>query len=79
MPNLEIVVKLNKEKGIHIGRTIYLFNKPKVVVGFWNNSLVLACNNPRTIDDAQVRIYTLEELREFYEEGSLQGLVDLDA
>ena len=78
MAKLEIVVKVTEEKGIQVGRTVYLFNKPKVVVGFWNNSLVFATDNPKTMPEAQVLIYTTSELKEFYEEGSLQGLVDID-
>ena len=78
MAKLDIVVKVTDNKGIQIGRTVYLFNKPKVVVGFWNNSLVFATDNPKTMPEAQVLIYTTSELKEFYDEGSLQGLVDID-
>ena len=78
MPKLEIIVKITDNKGIKVGRTVYLFDKPKVVVGFWNNSLVFATNEPKTMPDAQVLIYTSEELKEIYEEGSLQGLVDIE-
>ena len=45
MPKLEIIVKITDNKGIQVGRTVYLFNKPRVVVGFWNNSLVFATDN----------------------------------
>ena len=78
MAKLEIIVKVTEEKGIQVGRTVYLFNKPRVVVGFWNNSLVFATDNPKTMPEAQVLIYTTSELKEFYDEGSLQGLVDID-
>ena len=78
MNKLEIVLKVTKDKGIQLGRTIYLFNKPKVVVGLWNNSVVFATDNPKTLPEAQVLIYTTSELKEIYEEGSLQGLVDID-
>ena len=78
MNKLEIVLKVTKDKGIQLGRTIYLFNKPKVVVGLWNNSVVFATDNPKTLPEAQVLIYTTTELKEIYEEGSLQGLVDID-
>lgn len=78
MPKLEIIVKITNNKGIKVGRTVYLFDKPKVVVGFWNNSLVFATNEPKTMPDAQVLIYTSEELKEIYEEGNLQGLVDIE-
>ena len=78
MAKLEIIVKVTDKKGIQVGRTVYLFNKPKVVVGFWNNSLVFATNNPKTMPDAQVLIYTTSELKEIFEEGSLQGLVDIE-
>ena len=78
MAKLEIIVEVTDKKGIQVGRTVYLFSKPKVVVGFWNNSLVFATDNPRTMPEAQVLIYTSDELKEFYEEGSLQGLVDIE-
>ena len=78
MAKLDIVVKVTDNKGIQIGRTVYLFNKPKVVVGFWNNSLVFATDNPKTMPEAQVLIYTTKELKEIFEEGSLQGLVDIE-
>lgn len=78
MPKLEIIIKITDNKGIKVGRTVYLFDKPKVVVGFWNNSLVFATNEPKTMPDAQVLIYTSEELKEIYEEGNLQGLVDIE-
>ena len=78
MANLEIVVKVTETKGIKVGRTVFLFNKPRVVVGFWNNSLVFATEKPKTMPEAQVLIYTTSELKEIFEEGSLQGLVDID-
>ncbi len=78
MAKLEIIVKVTDKKGIQVGRTVYLFNKPKMVVGFWNNSLVFATDNPKTMPDAQVLIYTTSELKEIFEEGSLQGLVDIE-
>lgn len=78
MAKLEIIVKVTDKKGIQVGRTVYLFNKPRVVVGFWNNSLVFATENPKTMPEAQVLIYTSNELKEFYEEGSLQGLVEIE-
>ena len=78
MAKLEIIVKVTDNKGIQVGRTVYLFNKPKVVVGFWNNSLVFATENPKTMPDAQVLIYTTSEIKEIFEEGSLQGLVDIE-
>ena len=78
MSELNIIVKITEKKGIMLNRTVLLFNKPKVVVGFWNNSIVLATDKPKTMPEAQVLIYTSEELKEFYEEGSLQGLVEVD-
>lgn len=77
MNKLDIIVKITDNKGIQVGRTVYLFNKPRVVVGFWNNSLVFATDNPKTMPEAQVLIYTSNELKEFYEEGSLQDLIDI--
>lgn len=77
MAKLEIIVKVTDKKGIQVGRTVYLFNKPRVVVGFWNNSLVFATDNPKTMPEAQVLIYTSDELKEFHHEGCLQGLIEL--
>lgn len=78
MPELEILVKVTENKAIQIGRTVMLFNKPRMVVGMWNNSIVLATSKPKTMPEAQVLIYTTDELREFFNEGSLQGLVDIE-
>ena len=39
---LEIIVKIAEKKGIKLNRTVLLFNKPRVAVGFWNNSIVFA-------------------------------------
>ena len=78
MNKLDIIVKITDNKGIKIGRTVYLFNKPRMVVGFWNNGLVFATEKPQTMPEAQVLIYTTSELKEIYEEGSLQGLVDIE-
>lgn len=78
MNKLDIIVKITDNKGILVGRTVYLFNKPRVVVGFWNNSIVLATDKPKTMPEAQVLIYTTPELKEIYEEGSLQGLVNIE-
>ena len=77
MAKLDIIVKITDNKGIQVGRTVYLFNKPRVVVGFWNNSLVFATDNPKTMPEAQVLIYTSNELKEFHQEGCLQGLIEL--
>lgn len=77
MAKLDIIVKITDNKGIQVGRTVYLFNKPRVVVGFWNNSLVFATDSPKTMPEAQVLIYTSNELKEFHQEGCLQGLIEL--
>ena len=58
MAKLKITVKITENKGIKVGRTMILFNKPRVVVGFWNNSLVFATEKPQTMPEAQVLIYT---------------------
>ena len=78
MAKLDIVVKITEKKGVQLNRTVYLFNKPRVAVGFWNNSIVFATDKPKTMPEAQVLIYTSDELKEIYEEGSLQGLVDIE-
>lgn len=75
--SLEIIVKITKYKGIQIGRSVILFGKPRMVVGFWNNSLVFATDKPQTMPEAQVLIYSVFELADFYKAGDLKGLVDL--
>ena len=75
---LEIIVKITENKGIKLNRTVLLFNKPRVAVGLWNNSIVFATDKPKTMPEAQVLIYTSDELKEIYEEGNLQGLVDIE-
>ena len=75
---LEIIVKITEKKGIRLNRTVLLFNKPRVAVGLWNNYIVFATDKPKTMPEAQVLIYTSDELKEIYEEGSLQGLVDIE-
>ena len=75
---LEIIVKITENKGIKLNRTVLLFNKPRVAVGLWNNSIVFATDKPKTMPEAQVLIYTSDELKEIYEEGSLRGLVDIE-
>lgn len=77
MPKLDIIVKITDNKGIKVRRTVYVFNEPRVAVGFWNNSLVFATDKPKTMPEAQVLIYTSDELKEIYEEGCLQGLIEL--
>lgn len=77
--NLEINVKITENKAIRLGKNVFLFGKQKIVIGFWNsNSLVIATKNPKTMAETQVLIYTIDELKEFYEEGNLQGLVDIN-
>ena len=76
--SLEITLKVTEDKGIIIGRSVILFGKPRVVAGLWNNSVVFATNNPKTMSDCQVLIYTIEELKQFVKEGDLKGLVNLE-
>lgn len=75
--SLEITLKVTDKKGIIIGRSVILFGKPRVVVGLWNNSVVFATNNPKTLSEAQTLIYTIEELKDFAKEGDLKGMVEL--
>ncbi len=75
--SLEITLKVTDKKGIIIGRSVILFGKPRVVVGLWNNSVVFATNNPKTLSEAQTLIYTIEEIKEFAKDGDLKGMVEL--
>ena len=76
--SLEITLKVTEDKGIIIGRSAILFGKPRVVAGLWNNAVVFAMNNPKTMSDCQVLIYTIEELKQFVKEGDLKGLANLE-
>ena len=74
---LQVNIKIADEKYLRINKVVYLNNKPMRVVGLWNTSIVLVPDNQRTVDDFQVRIFTSEELKDFYKEGSLQGLIEI--
>ena len=79
MAKLEIVVAIHEGKGIMLGRTVFLFNKPRVAVGMWNNdSIVFATDNPKNLSEVNVLIYTKEELKELYLDGNIQGLVEAE-
>lgn len=74
---LDIKVKIAENKAIIIGRTVILFGKPRVAVGFVGDGVAFACDNPQTLEDARVLVYLAEELAEFLGEGSLEGAIDL--
>ena len=74
---LEVKTAITKKKAIVLGRTVTLFGKPRVAVGFLHDAIVFAAEKPRTADDCRVWAYTPEELAEFLEEGKLEGAVDL--
>ena len=74
---LDIKVKIAENKAIIIGRTVILFGKPRVAVGFVGDGVAFACDNPQTLEDARVLVYLAEELAEFLGEGSLEGVIDL--
>ena len=66
---LDIKVKIAENKAIIIGRTVILFGKPRVAVGFVGDGVAFACDNPQTLEDARVLVYLAEELAEFLGEG----------
>ena len=74
---LEITLKITENKGVMIGRSVILFGKPRYVAGLWDNSVVFAIHEPKTMNDCQVLIYTINELKEFAESGDLKGMVSL--
>ena len=76
--SLEITLKINNKKGIIVGRSVILFGKPRMVAGLWNNSVVFAIDNPKTLSEAQVLIFTIDEIRQFEIDGDIKGLVDLE-
>ena len=75
----ELIVKtaITKDKAIILGRTVILFGKPRVAVGFLHDAIAFAVDKPRTVEDCRVLAYTPEELAEFPNEGKLEGAVDL--
>ena len=77
MEKLEITLKITEDKGIIIGRSVILFGKPRYVAGLWDNAVVFAIHEPKTMSDCQVLIYTINELKEFAKDGDLKGMVDL--
>ena len=74
---LEIKARINDQKAIISGRTVILFGKPRVAVGFLHDAIAFAVDKPRTVEDCRVLAYTPEELAEFLNEGKLEGAVDL--
>lgn len=76
--SLDISIKITDKKALILNRSYILFKKPRVAVGIWDNAVVFAVNNPKTIEECRVLIYTIEELKDFYNEGSLKGLADID-
>lgn len=77
--NLEITIKVTENKGIIIGRSVILFKKPRYVAGIWGgNSIVFACHEPKTLNDTEVLIYTINEIKKFAENGNIEGLVDIE-
>ena len=75
--DLEVKTAITKKKAIILGRTVILFGRPRVAVGFLHDAIVFAVDKPRTVDDCRVLAYTPEELAEFLGEGKLEGAVDL--
>lgn len=79
MDKLEIVVKIIDEKCLKLGKPVVLFGNKKVPVGFcFGDSIVFATEKPKTMTEAKVYIYTIGELKHFYRNGSLQGLIDYE-
>lgn len=76
--DIEIILKVTEDKGLILNRTYILFGKPRQAIGLWNNSVVFATDDPQTLSDCQVLIYTIDELKEFYESHNFGGLIDLE-
>lgn len=74
---LEITIKITEDKGIILCRSVILFGKPRYVAGLWNNSIVFTTLEPTTLKDAEALIYTTAELRDFAENGEIEGLVNI--
>ena len=76
--NFEIIIKITKDKGVIIGRTVLLNGKARCVSAIWNGAIILTCLEPRTLSDAEALVYLPSELAEFAEKGRLEGLVNCD-
>ena len=61
--NLITIVGITDEKTIQIGETVLLFGKQVVFVGFLNDMLVFAVKKPKTIDDLQIVLCSIDELK----------------
>lgn len=78
MSKLEVTVKITKKKGIILGRSVMLFNKFRYVAGLWHEMVVFSILDPKTMDECQVLIYSIEELKELIKNGDLKGTVEID-
>ena len=79
MDKLEIVVKIIDEKCLKLGKPVVIFGRKKIPVGFDSgDSIVFATEKPKTMTEAKVYSYTISELKHFYGEGNLQGLIDYE-
>ena len=70
--DLVAVIKISDEKSIQIGETVLLFKKPVIFVGFLNTMLVFAVKKPRTINDIQISLYTVDDLKSLDKSGALK-------
>ena len=70
--DLAAVIKISDEKSIQIGETVLLFEKPVIFVGFLNTMLVFAIKKPRTINDIQISLYTVDDLKSLDKSGALK-------
>lgn len=78
MSNLEIIIKITKDKGVILGHTVLLNGKPRCVSATWNGALILTCLEPKTLFDAEALVYLPSELAEFAEKGQLEGMVNIE-
>lgn len=73
--DLEVTIRVANNRGLVIGKTVYMFNEPRVVVGLWNSNIVFAKKHPKTMMDCRVLIYTIDEVCELVNEGKMERLV----
>ena len=75
---LSVTLKITEHEGIILGCSVMLFNKFRYVAGLWHDSVVFSILDPKTMEDCQVLIYTIEELKELIKNGDLKGTVEID-
>jgi len=78
MQNIEIKIAINGQKQLTIGKTYTIFGQKRVAAGFWGDGIAFVNQKPAKAEDAGIWLYTVPEVAEFYEEGRIKGLENID-